>query len=263
MAQGNPVAPLNLAPTRNPLVATSNDLDAGNQAGIVTVRDSVGTPRSVRVVQKEEAESANMVRVSWFYTFEEKSYTIELRHGRRSGIRKIYVNKELVERDKKWSYALTAKASVHDFDVGPKQARISVEPMGGSNYHYQLFIDGRIVEAAPPAASELRSRVLRIEKNKRIGMTLQNNSMGPGVVVVQFQPESAARDAGVKEGDIILAVNSEPVNTHEIAVYKIDQVREGDAFLMSVAVEGISELYSAREAAGQPESARRENLIYT
>jgi len=239
-------------------MATSTDLDASNKAGIVTVRDSMGTPRSVRVVQKETPENNNMLRISWFYTFEDKTYTIELRHGRISGIRKIYVNKELIERDKRISYALSNRGSVHDFDVGNKQARIAVEPSPAGGYNYQLFIDGRIVESAPHAASELRSRVIRIEKNKRIGMTLQNNSMGPGVVVVQFQPESAARDAGVQVGDVILQVNGEPVNTHEIAVYQIDQVRENDAFLLSVALEGVNELYSAREA-----TRPREDLVYT
>jgi hypothetical protein len=56
----------------------------------------------VRVVQKEEPEGRNMIRISWFYIFEDKSYTVDLRHGRLSGIRKIYVNKTLVDRDKRF-----------------------------------------------------------------------------------------------------------------------------------------------------------------
>lgn len=231
-----PALALNLAPTRKALIAASNDLEGSNKAGIVTVRDSLGTPRSVRVVQKEEPEGANMIRISWFYIFEDKTYTIECRHGRISGIRKIYVNKELVERDKKIVYALSARASTHNFDVGPKKGRIVIEPSSGG-YVYQLFIDGRMLEAAPHAASEVKSKIVRVHKTKRIGMTLQNNSSGPGVIVVQFQAESAARDAGVSIGDILLSVNGEPINTHEIAVYKIDQVKEGEAFLLSVAEE--------------------------
>jgi hypothetical protein len=229
---------LNLKPTRRPLVAASNDLEGSNTAGIVTVHDSLGTPRSLRVVQSEEAEGANMLRITWFYILEDKTYTIELRHGRLSGIRKIYVNKTLVERDKRIMNMLSARATVHDFDVGPKKARIVIEPQR-EGYSYQLFIDNRIVEAAPPAASEIKSKVVRVHKTKRIGMTLQNNADGPGVIVVQFQPESAARDAGVQVGHILLAVNGEPINTHEVAVYKIDQVKEGDAFLLSVGVENV------------------------
>lgn len=237
--QAPPGLSLNLAPTRRPLVASSHDPEGSNTAGIVTVRDSLGTPRSVRVVQKEEPEGANMVRISWFYTFEDKTYTIELRHGRLSGIRKIYVNKELVERDKKLKYAISSVATQYEFDVGPKQARIEIEPGQKGGYTYQLYIDGRIVEAAPAPHNQVPSKEVRIEKTQRIGMTLQNNSDGPGVVVVHFQPESAARDAGVKVGDILLAVNGEPINTHEIAVYRIDQVAPGDAFLLSVARHGV------------------------
>lgn len=246
MAAKVPMSPLNLAPTRPPLVATSKDLDGSNSAGIVTVRDSVGTPRTLRVVQKEEQEGSHMIRISWFYTYEDKTYTIELRHGTRSGIRKIYVNKVLIERDKKLMYAVRSHGSVHDFEVGPKQARIVIET-GSRGYNYQLFIDGRIVEAAPQAHNEVPSRMVRVLKDKRIGMTLQNNSLGPGVVVVQFQPESAARDAGVQIGDVILQVNGEPVNTHEIAVYKIDQVKDKDPFLLSLAAQGYSSARNHRD----------------
>ncbi|KAG8468006.1 hypothetical protein KFE25_007058 [Diacronema lutheri] len=248
---------LNLAPTRKPLVATSNDLEGSNTAGIVTVRDSMGTPRSVRVVQKEEPEGVNMIKISWFYILEDKTYTIELRHGRLSGIRKIYVNKELILRDKRIVYALSARASMHDFDVGPKRARIVVEPASGA-YSYQLFIDGRIVESAPPAATEIKSKIVRVVKDRRIGMTLQNNANGPGVVVVHFQPESAARDAGVAIGDILLSVNGEPTNTHEVAVHKIDLVKEGEAFLLAVAFE--SALHGARGARETDDNAVGDDL---
>ena len=49
------------------------------------------------MIQKEEFEDFNMVSVKWIWTLDDKAYQIVLRHGRRSGIRKIYVNKELVE----------------------------------------------------------------------------------------------------------------------------------------------------------------------
>ena len=88
-----------------------------------------------------------------------------------------------------------------------------------------------------------------MHETQRIGMTLQNNSAGAGVIVVQFQPESAARDAGVRIGDVILEVNGEPCNTHEIAVHKIDHVRAGDAFSLSLAEVNV--LSGARGAAGE------------
>ena len=39
-----------------------------------------------------------MVNVKWVYTIDDKYFQIVLRHGRKSGIRKIYVNKDMVER---------------------------------------------------------------------------------------------------------------------------------------------------------------------
>ena len=78
------------------LNASSSSLDSSNAAGTITLRDELGTPRSVRVVQSEEHENFNMIQVKWVYTLNDKYYQILLRHGRRSGIRKIYVNKEMV-----------------------------------------------------------------------------------------------------------------------------------------------------------------------
>ena len=82
------------------LKADSTSTEASNSAGHITLRDELGTPRSMRVVQREEYEDFNMVSVKWVCT-DALPFQIELRHGRKSGIRKIYVNKELVERTKR------------------------------------------------------------------------------------------------------------------------------------------------------------------
>jgi hypothetical protein len=37
-----------------------------------------------------------MVSVKWVWSLDNATYQIELRHGRKSGIRKIYVNKVLI-----------------------------------------------------------------------------------------------------------------------------------------------------------------------
>jgi hypothetical protein len=78
------------------LRADSTNGETSNSAGHVTLRDGSGTPRSVRVIQSEEFEDFNMVNVKWIYTLDTKAFQIVLRHGRRSGIRKIYVNKQLM-----------------------------------------------------------------------------------------------------------------------------------------------------------------------
>ena len=75
------------------LCADSTKAEMSNSAGHVTLTDSQGTPRSVRVVQQQELEDFNMVNVKWVWSFEGKTHQIVLRHGRRSGIRKIYVDK--------------------------------------------------------------------------------------------------------------------------------------------------------------------------
>ena len=75
--------------------------------------DSVGTPRAVRVVQKEESEGRNIIRVGWIWSTEGTTYQIELRHGRKSGIRKIYINKRLVERVKTLKDFFSDIGSVH------------------------------------------------------------------------------------------------------------------------------------------------------
>ena len=82
--------------SKSVLHADSNSASS-NAAGIVMLKDSEGTPRAVRVVQKEESEGRNIIRVGWIWSTEGKTYQIELRHGRKSGIRKIYINKRLVE----------------------------------------------------------------------------------------------------------------------------------------------------------------------
>ena len=49
-----------------------------------------GSPGHTR---PQEMEDFNMVSVKWVWSLDNSTYQIELRHGRKSGIRKIYVNK--------------------------------------------------------------------------------------------------------------------------------------------------------------------------
>ena len=96
-ANGRPLSSRRLK--KEILKADSKSEENSNSAGHITLRDEMGTPRSVRVVQRESFEDFNMVSVKWVCT-EALPFQVELRHGRKSGIRKIYVNKELVERTK-------------------------------------------------------------------------------------------------------------------------------------------------------------------
>ena len=105
------------------LRADTQDEATANAAGTITLTDSLGTPRSVRVVQQQAREDFNMVSVKWVYTLDGATYQIELRHGRKSGIRKIYLNKELLERSKNLSDRFIDRGSKHQFRVGTKATR--------------------------------------------------------------------------------------------------------------------------------------------
>ena len=147
------------------LKADSKSVDSSNSAGTITLRDEMGTPRSVRVVQREEYENFNMVSVKWVCT-DALPFQVELRHGRTSGIRKIYVNKELVERTKSIANMLMDRGSTHHFTVGGRPATIVIERGRSSNFNYSLSVDSEEIErdigiSAAGLAGELGTHFVR------------------------------------------------------------------------------------------------------
>ena len=133
--------------------ADSQDPLSSKGWGVVTLQDGSGTEREVRVVQKEEYEDTNMVHITWFWTWEGVTHQVELRHGRRSGIRKIYVNKKLEDRVKSMKNLLSDTGSQHSFMVGPKEGEILIVPKGASGFTYQLRIDSMPIEQNMARAS--------------------------------------------------------------------------------------------------------------
>ena len=69
----------------------------------------------MRVVQSQEREDLNMHRVRQVFTEGSETFQVELRHGRTSGIRKIYVSRQLQERIK--SVTLAARSGLRVGDV--------------------------------------------------------------------------------------------------------------------------------------------------
>ena len=132
--------------SKSVLRADSQDVEGSKIWGIVSVRDHLGEEQQIRVVQKEEIEDLNMVKVSWFWAWQGTTHQVELRHGRRSGIRKIYVDKEIVERIKTVKNMIADNGSTHSFQVGGKTADILIAPKGTSGFTYQLIIDGNAIE---------------------------------------------------------------------------------------------------------------------
>jgi len=207
------------------------DLEGAKSWGMVSVRDGSGTARAVRVVQKAKAEDMNMVCVTWNLDLDDetgqmKTYTVELRHGRRSGIRKIYVNKDLVDRSKDLMKIFSDSGGSYPFKLGMKSAEIEIVAKGmGQGYNYKLSIDGNPIEqqTAAPGESQVNRgldigvRAVQLIKSANgLGMTLRNNPLGPnGVVVWTVEPGKAADNNKVKVGDVVLSVEEHIVNSIE------------------------------------------------
>ena len=199
----------------------SQDVEASKGWGMVELADGSGTARAVRVVQNAESEDFNMYKVSWTWSLGSKTYQVDLRHGRKSGIRKIYVNKQLVERTHKMKDLFASSGSTHHVELDDSlDAIIQITPKGSiSGYTYQLLIDGTPIEQniAGPMTSgplDIGERTIKLPKSMAgLGVTLRNNPLGStGVVVWTVEKGKAAESEGVKPGDVVLSVSDEIVN---------------------------------------------------
>jgi len=222
------------------LCADSEHHELSKAAGHVTLLDQQGTPRSVRVVQQEERENFNIVSVAWIFSLDDRTHQIELRHGRISGIRKIYLNKQLVERVKNLSSAIFASTIIHTFDVAGRTAEIKIVPGKSGGFKYYLEIDGEAIEReigikSPGLSIDVGTHFVQLVKSSTagFGLTLANCGMrNDGVVIVQLEPNSPAAQAGLLIGDIILAVDDTmAVDTAVI----LDQLCNADAAMLEVA----------------------------
>lgn len=194
----------------------SQDAEGSKGWGMVALNDGSGTERAVRVVQKAEAEDFNMMKVSWVWTEDGQTNQIDLRHGRISGIRKIYVNKELITREgKNLKNLISDSGSTHYFEIGPHSACIDIRPKGKlSGFTYQLMIDENPIEQSlgGPTSDlgrlDIGTRAVQLPKTSDgLGMTLRNNPLGPtGVVVWTVEPGKAAERAGIGVGDVVLSI---------------------------------------------------------
>jgi len=69
-----------------------------------------------------------MLKVSWVWSWEGVTHQVELRHGRRSGIRKVYVDRQLLERQKSMKNMVSDVGSQHEFMVGNRRAEVLIVP---------------------------------------------------------------------------------------------------------------------------------------
>ena len=113
------------------------------------------------MVQKEEYEDSNMLKVSWVWSWEGVTHQVELRHGRRSGIRKVYVDRQLLERQKSMKNMVSDVGSQHEFMVGNRRAEVLIVPKGNSGFLYQLKVDGQAIEQNMVLTALVRSALVR------------------------------------------------------------------------------------------------------
>lgn len=100
---------------------------------------------------------------------------------------------------------------------------------------------------------EIEEGETQIEDMRDLGMTVDEitpsmaRQLGlsdeRGVVVVQVETNSPAEEAGIARGDVILAINREPVNDVETYKEKIRQHEKGDVILFYVKKRGGPTLF--------------------
>lgn len=112
------------------LVAMGEDALCNGQ---FTVRNKYGESVHIRVVQETFREDINMRRVRWRFAEGSDVFDIELRHGRTSGLRKVYVNKELQERVKSMSTLFSSQATTHEFMLIGQHVTRNAKVVNASN----------------------------------------------------------------------------------------------------------------------------------
>jgi len=236
--------------------ADSQDEEASKGWGMLTMRDHTGEHKPVRVVQKSEFEDSNMVKITWFWSWENQTHQVELRHGRRSGIRKIYVDKMLLERQRSIKNMLSDTGSTHEFVVGGKRGEVMIVPKGASGFLYQLKIDGQAIEQnmVGPVAErplDIGTRPIQLPKTvDGLGMTLRNNPFKTGVVVWTVEENKAASNAGLRIGDVVLSIEDHLIDSIDNLV---EYVGEAEEFVnMEVAGIGQSKQVSVVKARDKP-----------
>jgi len=197
-------------------------------------------------VQQEAKEDFNMVSVKWLWTLDGRTHQIELRHGRLSGIRKIYVNTELIVRTKSIQSLLLDRGSNHSFQVAGKTAVVRIVAGPSAGFKYYLEIDEAEIEreigiSAPGLSIEIGTHFVTPQVERRgFGMTLANCGMRKdGVVIIELEPGLPAHQSGLLVGDVILSVDETTVVDTNVILEK----------LSSASSEGVS-----LEIAGQSPS---------
>jgi serine protease Do len=86
-------------------------------------------------------------------------------------------------------------------------------------------------QAGPEKSSALGLQLGRLDASTRKQLGLKGEVKG--VVVTQVSPDSPAAELGVQPGDVIMAINQQPVATPRDAAQRLRQAKEkGDRHLL-------------------------------
>ena len=137
------------AAAHRPLIALASS-GSCQEAGTLSVRCTDGKPGHVRVVQEIEKQSSDVRKVRWVFSEGAETFQIELRHGRLTGLRKLYVNRSCIDDVR---YTSNSDGCAQDFTLASRNgnvfhtARVLISKVPGAFEHsYQLLIDEQPIQ---------------------------------------------------------------------------------------------------------------------
>jgi S1-C subfamily serine protease len=122
-------------------------------------------------------------------------------------------------------------------------ARASAEPLGGTATEVAAPRGGTEPSATQPAASQ------RAPAGAWLGIQLQPDENGQGLVVVGIAPNSPAAAAGFQNEDVIIKIDNQDMKDVKTLLTRMRQTKPGDKLQFTVTNEGNERVLTATLAA--------------
>lgn len=110
--------------------------------------------------------------------------------------------------------------------------------------------DGKTIETGITLSADRYSYTYKSERNPCkvfIGVYTSSHALdGRGSRVTGVIDDTPAKQSGVQPGDIIMALNGQPVNDHHTLTHERDKNKPGDAFRLTVLRDGVTMEINAR-----------------
>lgn len=85
-----------------------------------------------------------------------------------------------------------------------------------------------------------------LDNRPRLGLSVQDTEDGKGVKVIDVDDEGCGQKAGVKEGDVIVAVNDKEVNSAEEVAKTVRENREKPSIMLKIKRDGKTQNIEVR-----------------